>query len=442
MDGPNDMCFVLSWRSRGLRLTIWPLFLLLAGSSAFAGEFVLEGDLSAHYSSGNFVVWTPKPSTGGKRATGMMAAATSSSTKPVSTESTLDVVARAPLSSDGTFRVEAAVETPRVVYFYVLEAMGHEGQRYAPMKGNAFILEPGELRLHMSRPGQFFIEGGHYNDAVYNAWRRSAPYIEAQAEYRALLPAVDGETEAERRTRTDQASAVFNGILNMEQEGRAQTATTHADPLARRFTIESAWLSGRWMLEALRGLAEMTPDDPWVAERLARTEAAEAKRSKERKRFAVGAEIRDFVADTLEGESVRLADVRADSKYVLVEFWASWCGPCRVEIPHMKEAYDRYRDKGFEIVSFTIDNDREDWEVASEEEQLPWPNLGMGEEADAPRAYNVTGVPKNYLVDSATGDILARDLRGHHLDEKLAELFGSPSTAALGGSSQSRVIEP
>ena len=426
----------------GLRWTVGPLLALMAGSPAFAGEFILEGDLSAFYSSGNFVVWTPKSSPDGKRAGGMMAAATASAAKPASMEASLDVVAKAPLSADGTFRVEASVETPRVVYFYVLDALGHEGQRFAPIKGNAFILEAGKLRLHMDRPGRFFIDGGRYNDAVYNSWRRSAPYMEAQAEYRTLLPAVDGETEDERRARTDQAAEVFRGILDLEQEGRAQTATTHPDPLVRRLTIESAWLGGPWILEGLRGLAKMTPDDPWVAERLAKAEVSEAKRAAERKRFAVGAGIRDFVAQTLEGESVRLADVRAGSKLVLVEFWASWCGPCRVEIPHMKQAYAGYREKGFEIVSFTIDNDREDWEIASEEEQLPWANLGMGEEADAPRAYNVTGVPKNYLVDSASGEILARDLRGHHLDEKLAELLGSPTTASLGASSQSRMVEP
>jgi thiol-disulfide isomerase/thioredoxin len=177
------------------------------------------------------------------------------------------------------------------------------------------------------------------------------------------------------------------------------------------------------MLEALRGLAELTPEDPWVTERLKNAEVGAAKRAEERKRFAIGADIRDFTAETLDGEDVQLADVRADSRIVLLEFWASWCGPCRTEIPHMKEAYERFREKGFEIVSFTIDDDREAWEEASAEEELPWINLGMGPEADAPVAYNVTGVPKNYLVESRTGDIVAKDLRGHHLDEKLEELL-------------------
>ena len=382
------------------------------------GAFVLEGDLSALYASGDFVVWRPG---GGGAAAPMMAAA--SSDEPRSLEDTLDVVAKASLREDGTFLLEGAVEAPERVFFYVLNAHGHEGQRFGPVKGNAFILEPGQLRLVMRRRGRFHIEGGKYNDAVYNAWLRSPEYLEAVAEYERLLAPVDGESEAEKRDRVDRAQEASQRTLDLETEGRSRIAQTHPDPLVRRLVIESAWLGGPWMLDSLRSMAAHTPDDPWVRERLADAEKLEAKRAKEREQFAVGADIRDFVAETLEGQSVRLADVRAKSKVILVEFWASWCGPCRVEIPHMKEAYERYKGKGFEIVSFTIDNDREDWEIASEEEQLPWHNLGMGEEADAPTAYQVTGVPKNYLVDAASGDILARDLRGHHLDEKLAELF-------------------
>ena len=382
-----------------------------------AHTFVLEGDLSAWYASGDFVIWNPKP-----RGGGMMAAAKPAG-QPRSLEETLDVVAKAPLQADGTFRVQGMVDAPRRVYFYVLNAIGHMGQRYAPTKGNAFILEAGRLRLVMQRPGQFHIEGGPYNDAVYNTWRLAPEYIAAQAEYRKLLVAVEGESEQQKRRRIDLSQEAFQRTLDLETEGRRHVASTHAEPLVRRLVIESTWLSGPWMLDALRGLAELTPDDPWVVERLARAEEGAAKRAKERKRFAVGADIRDFVAETLGGQAVDLADVRAKSRIVLVEFWASWCGPCRVEIPHMKEAYERYQGKGFEIVSFTIDNEREDWEIASEEEQLPWLNLGMGEEADAPVAYGVTGVPKNYLVDAPTGDILARDLRGHKLDEKLDELF-------------------
>ena len=390
---------------------------------------VLEGDFSATYASGDFLIWTPKPKEERDGAVGMsMSAATSSSAsespkaEPPSYESTLNVIAKAPLAADGTFRVEVPVEEPRVVFFYLLNGIGHEGQRYGAVKGQSFVLEPGNLRITMLEGSRFVIHGGEYNDAVFNSWKTSAEYIEARAENNRLWKPVEGETEEQRRARVDLASAAQSRLLDIESNTRAEVATTHPDPLVRRLVIETAWLHGPWVLQALRGLAEMTPEDPWVVERLANAEAAEVKRAQGR-RIATGTDIIDFTAETLEGDSVQLADVRAESEIVLVEFWASWCGPCRTEIPHMKQAYEEHQPNGFEIVSFTIDNEREDWELASEEEDIPWLNLGMGEEAEAPTAYSVTGVPKNYLVDSSTGEILATDLRGHHLDVKLEELF-------------------
>ncbi|MYK46924.1 MAG: AhpC/TSA family protein [Gammaproteobacteria bacterium] len=411
----------------GVQMGSWApgLILALLATAALADEppvMVLDGDVSALYANGDFVVWNP---TRGGRGSMMSAAAPvrKPGDKPPSIESTLDVVAKASIGPDGKFSLEADVDDPRRVYFYVLNAVSPEGHRMAPVKGNGFILEPGQLTLTMSERGRFVIEGAAYNDAVYNTWRLSDDYKAAEVDQARLYTPVDGESEEDKRRRLDLAAEAQQRVLNLESEGRAHIATTHPDPVVRRLTIETTWLSGPWMLDALRGLAEMTPDDAWVLERLASAEASAAKRAEERKRFAIGADIRDFTADTLEGEAVQLADVRADSRLVLLEFWASWCGPCRVEIPHMKEAYDRYREKGFEIVSFTIDDDREAWEEASAEEELPWINLGMGPEADAPVAYNVTGVPKNYLVDSRSGDIVAKDLRGHKLDEKLEELL-------------------
>ena len=394
-------------------------------SPVFADEasvMVLEGDVSAVYTNGDFVVSDPARAGGGAV---MMVGSTSSEAsgdEQSSTQSTPGVIARVPIGPDGKFRLEVAVEEPRRATFYVLDAVGPEGQRWAPVSGLRFILEPGEMKLRMSRSSRFVVEGGYYNDAVYNAWRLSEKYVAADAELKRLQTPVEGASKEAEELRWDRMVEASRKVGSLEMEGMSRVARTHPDPKVRRLAIESAWLLGPWMLEALRGLAELTPDDPWVVERLAGAEAAE-ERWQQEQQLAVGDLSLDFTAETLEGESVQLAEVRANSRYVLLDFWASWCGSCRVEFPHMKEAYALYRDKGFEIVSVTIDDDREAWEVASAEEDLPWIDLGMGREAQAPAAYKVRGVPDSYLVDSATGEIVATDLRRHHLRRKLEDLF-------------------
>ena len=125
----------------------------------------------------------------------------------------------------------------------------------------------------------------------------------------------------------DQASAAYARILELENEGRSRTARDHPDPVARRLAIETAWLIGPWVLDALRAMAELTPEDPWVIDRLAREEKDAPKRAEQRKRFATGTNILDFTAATLAGEKLNLADIRTNSRYVLLEFWRPGAAP-------------------------------------------------------------------------------------------------------------------
>ena len=109
---------------------------------------------------------------------------------------------------------------------------------------------------------------------------------------------------------------------------------------------------------------------------------------------------------------------------MLVDFWASWCGPCRKEIPNVKKQYELYKDKGFEVVSISMDKDEKAWKKALEEEQLPWPNF-LDHEGVA-NLYHVKSIPAMYLL-KPDGTIIAEgmDARGEALKKKLAELLGN-----------------
>lgn len=133
-----------------------------------------------------------------------------------------------------------------------------------------------------------------------------------------------------------------------------------------------------------------------------------------------GTVVPDFKVKDRTGKEVSLSELRQGKKYVLIDFWASWCNPCRKEIPNLKKLYAQYSGKGFEIVSISIDQKKADWEKALKEEGLTWPNFL--DETGVAALYKVKFVPTMYLI-TADGVMVGENLRGEALTTKLKELF-------------------
>lgn len=138
-------------------------------------------------------------------------------------------------------------------------------------------------------------------------------------------------------------------------------------------------------------------------------------------RIEVGQPFIDFSLQTKEGQDVVLSEVIAKNKLTLVDFWASWCGPCRKENPVVKAAYEQFHALGFEVVGISVDQDEEAWLKAVEEDQLPWTQVRDSEDKVS-QDYLIYYIPSNFLFDQ-NGTMVAKGLRGEDLATKLAELL-------------------
>lgn len=143
------------------------------------------------------------------------------------------------------------------------------------------------------------------------------------------------------------------------------------------------------------------------------------------RRTAIGSTAIDMTLSDSSGKTYTLSNYIGKGKYVMLEFWASWCGPCRADIPHLKAAYQAYHPEGFEIISVSLDDKKDKWLKAMDQEKMPWMQLAdmKAFDGELPTAYHINGIPYCLLFDPQ-GRLVTENMRGSWMDRRLIELYG------------------
>lgn len=165
-------------------------------------------------------------------------------------------------------------------------------------------------------------------------------------------------------------------------------------------------------------MGKKMPDDPVYKMVMAQREAENA--------TAEGKPFREIAMVDLNGNMKRLSDVVKANKLTLIDFWASWCAPCRAEMPNVKKLYAAYHDKGLEIYGVSLDENMVNWQNAVSQMQLPWIQVSdlKGWQSEGAGTYNIRAIPATVLI-AQNGTIIGKNLRGDELAKKVAEVLGN-----------------
>lgn len=298
---------------------------------------------------------------------------------------------------DGRFVFKGRAETPMLVVVHDALTDDAEPALYANL-----FLEPGDAVI--AADGEDVVVSGTPANDAFAAFRDAR---------RELLERyyTEGVTVEERRTIEVQHDSMVRKAM---EDNR--TNLFGAIVLAQNLAYE---LSGSEMIAEIEKFPAELQATPLLTKA---RETAEAKA-----RTEVGRPYIDIEQNDADGNALALSAVVADpaNKYVLVDFWASWCGPCMGEVPYLVETYAKYHDKGFEIYGVSFDKNRDAWLAAVADKQMTWRHVSdlHGFDNQAARDYAVQGIPSNFLVETASGEIVATNLRGEELGAKVAELL-------------------
>lgn len=273
------------------------------------------------------------------------------------------------------------------------------------------VVEPGTIEISLDTMAT--VKGTAINNA-YQAYmaKPQAFYKEMNAMYEQVMAdTANTELKKEFETKVEAGQKELNTALYDFIKGNMGNQVGAFFLSMSSYNLE---------LDQLNGLmAELKPEYKSMerftklAERLERMNAT-----------AVGKQFTDVKSLTPEGKEIALSDYAGKGKYVLIDFWASWCGPCIQEMPNVKKAYAQYKDKGFEIVAISLDGEADAWKQSIKDLGITWPQMSdlKAWDSEAAKLYGVSGIPHTILLDK-DGKILEKNLRGEKISETLAKLL-------------------
>jgi peroxiredoxin len=316
---------------------------------------------------------------------------------------------------NGQFEFKGTISAPRQ-FALILNRTGSKERDRKPEMLNIY-LEPGSITVNTPDSlSHAKVSGSKINEDN----ERLKLALKASDEVRSALMAEYGAKTAEEK-KNEEGMAAFGKRYSANEEVQKQVLKDFINGNPASYI---SLVSLKKMAGSVPDYAEVSPMFNALSDEVKNTETGKAYASylDKLKATAIGAIAPDFTQNDPDGNPIKLSDFKG--KYVLIDFWAAWCGPCRKENPNVVKAYAKYHEKGFEILGVSLDQKKEAWIKAIADDQLTWKHVSdlkyWNNEVGA--LYAVRAVPQNFLLDP-TGKIIAKNLRSEALEAKLAEIF-------------------
>lgn len=311
---------------------------------------------------------------------------------------------------DGTFTINGETDAPSVAYIRIGKVQPANVTDFYLAKGNTMIITADSLKFATITGNKTAEDYSRLSALLKPLLTQRITYI---TKYQAI-PAAEKKDAA--------ATAIVSKLESISK----QITSTIYDFIDKN---PDSYVSLDY-LEKVSGAAinyaETFPRFNKLSDELKNTSSGKTFKEKilKSKSMAIGAKALSFESLTPERKKLGLQEVLSTGKYTLIDFWASWCGPCRKENPNVVNAYTAYHQKGFNILSVSLDNNEANWKTAIAKDGMPWYHVSglRGWKEPVAVLYGISAIPQNVLVD-AKGTIVATNLRGEALLTKLSQLM-------------------